>query len=53
VVVNAISTDINMNFGLEKCARCLKNGTVQSKIYTGSTSEKDIKELDPREAYKY
>ena len=26
---------------------------VQSKIYNGSTFEKDIKELDPREACKY
>jgi len=30
-----------------------KKGTVQSKIYIGSTFEKEIKELDPREAYKY
>ena len=43
-----------MNFGLEKCARiCLKRGRVQSKIHTESTFENDIKELDPRKAYKY
>jgi len=52
--VKAISTDITLNFGLEKCARiCLNKGTVQSKIYTGSTFEKNIKELEPRETYKY
>ena len=52
--VKAISKFINMNFELEKCARlCLKKGRVQSKIYIGSTFEKDIKELDLREAYKY
>ena len=45
---------INMNFGLEKCARiCLKKGRVQSEIYMGSIFEEDIKELDPTEAYKY
>ena len=43
-----------MNFGLEKCARiCLKRRSVQSKMHLGSTFENDIKELDPREAYKY
>ena len=51
--MKAISTDININFGLETCASIrLKKGRVQSKIYIGSTFEKDIKELDPREAYK-
>ena len=30
-----------------------KKGRVQSKIYIGSILEKDIKELDPRDAYKY
>ena len=31
-IVQTISKDINMNFGLEKCARiCLKRGSVQSK----------------------
>jgi len=30
-----------------------KKGRVQSKIYIGSTFEKDIKELDPRDACKY
>jgi hypothetical protein len=33
-IMKAISKDINMNFGLEKCARtCLKNGRVQNKMY--------------------
>ena len=45
---------INMNFGLEKCARiCLKRGRVQSKMHIGSIFENDIKELDPKKAYKY
>ena len=53
-IVQTISRDINMNFGLEKCARiCLKRGTVQSKMHIGGTFENDIKELDPRKAYKY
>jgi hypothetical protein len=53
-IVRTISKDINMNFGLEKCARiCLKRGSVQSKMHIGSTFENDIKELDPRKAYKY
>jgi hypothetical protein len=48
----SISIDIDMYFGLEKCARiCLKKGRVQSKIYMGSTLEKDIKELNPREVH--
>jgi hypothetical protein len=47
--VKAISKDINMNFGLEKCAKIrLKQGRVQSRRYVGSTFEKDIKRLDPR-----
>jgi len=53
-IVQTISKDINMNFGLEKCARiCLKRGRVQSKMHIGSIFENDIKELDPRKAYKY
>ena len=45
---------MNMNFGLEKCARiCLKRGSVQSKMHVGSTFDNDIKELDSRKAYKY
>ena len=53
-IVQTISKDINMNFGLQKCARiCLKRGSFQSKMYVGSTFENDIKELDPRKAYKY
>src|SRR5215469_14863296 len=43
-----------MNFGLEKCARiCIKRGRVQSKMHIGSIFENDIKELDPKKAYKY
>jgi len=43
-----------MNFGSEKCARiCLKRGSVESNMHVGSTFENDIKELDPRKAYKY
>jgi len=53
-IVQTISKNINMNFGLEKCARiCLKRGRVQSKMHIGSTFENDIKKLDPRKAYKY
>ena len=53
-IVQTISKDINMNFGLEKCARiCLKRGSVQSKMHVGSTFENDVKELDPRKAYKH
>ena len=52
--MQTISKDININFGLEKCARiCLKIGRVQSKMHIGNTFENDIKELDPRKAYKY
>jgi hypothetical protein len=48
-IVQTINKVINMNFGLEKCARiCLKRGSVQSKMHVGSTFENDIKELDPR-----
>jgi hypothetical protein len=53
-IVQTISKDITMNFGLEKCARmCLKRGRVQSKMHIGNTFENDIKELDPRKAYTY
>ena len=53
-IVQTISKDINMKFGLEKCARiCLKRGAVQSKMHVVSTFGNDIKELDPRKAYKY
>ena len=53
-IVQTISKDKNMNFVLEKCARiCLKRGRVQSKTHIGNTFENDIKELDPRKAYKY
>jgi len=53
-IVQTIIKDINMNFGLEKCATiCLKRSSVQSKMHIGSTFENDIKELDPRKAYTY
>ena len=53
-IVQTISKDMNMNFGLEKCARiCLKRGSFQSKMHVGSTFDNDIKELDLRKAYKY
>ena len=43
-IVHTISKDLNMNFGLEKCARiCLKRGRVQSKMLVGNTFENDIK----------
>ena len=43
-----------MKFGFEKCARIfLKRGSVQRKMHVGSTFETNIKELDPRKAYKY
>jgi hypothetical protein len=44
-IVQTISKDINMNFGLEKCARiCLKRGRIQSKMHIESTFENDVKE---------
>jgi len=53
-IVQTISKDMIMNFGLEKCARiCLKSGSVQSKLHVGSAFDNDIKELDSRKAYKY
>jgi len=53
-IVQAISKNMNMNFGLEKCARiCLKRGSVQNKMHIGSTFENDIKELDPRKVFRY
>ena len=53
-IVQTISKDMNMNFGLQKCARiCLKRGSVQGKMHVRSTFDNDIKELDPRKAYKY
>ena len=43
-IVQTISKYINMNFGLEKCARiCLKRGSVKSKMHVGSTFDNDIK----------
>ena len=52
-IVQPISKDINIKFGLEKCAGiCLKRDSVQSKMHVGSTFENDIKELDLSKAYK-
>jgi len=43
-IVQKISKDINMKFGLEKRATiCLKRGSVQSKMHVGSTFENDSK----------
>jgi len=37
-IVQMISKDINMNFGLQKCTRvCLKRVSVQRKMHIGST----------------
>ena len=48
-IVQTISKDINVKFGLEKCAKiCLKTGSVQSKMQVGNTFENHINELDPR-----
>jgi len=53
-IVQTIRKGINMNIGLEKCARiCLKRGSVQSQMHIGRKFENDIKDLDPRKAYKY
>jgi len=53
-IVQIVNKDMNMNFGLEKCARlCLKRGSVRSKMHVGSTFDNDIKQLEPRKAYKY
>ena len=42
-IVQTISKDINMNFGLEKCASMfLERGSVQSKMHVGSTFQNDI-----------
>jgi hypothetical protein len=54
IIFITIIKDINMNFGLEKCASiCLKRGRGQSQMHIGSTFENDIKGLDPRRADKY
>jgi len=53
-IVQTISKDMNINFGLEKCARiCFKRGSVKSKLNVGSTFDNRIKELVPRKAFKY
>jgi hypothetical protein len=53
-IVQTINKDINMYFGLEKCASIfLKRVRVQSKMHIVNTFENHIKVLDPRKAYKY
>ena len=53
-IVRAISKDIHMNFGLDKCARiCLKGCRDQSKIHRRNITENDIKELDSRKAFRH
>ena len=53
-ILQTIREDININFGLEKRGRIyLKRGRFQSKMRIGSIFENDIKELEPRKAYKY
>ena len=52
--LQTINIDINMNFGLEKRGRIyLKRLSFQSKMHEGSAFQNDIKELDPRKAYRY
>jgi hypothetical protein len=52
-IVTAISKEILVNFGLEKCSKiCLKGDGFHNKTYTGSTFENDNKELLPSKAYK-
>ena len=52
--MQTISKDINMNFGLGKCARiCLKRGSVQSEMHIGSTFESfDIQHKNEKENLK-
>ena len=53
-ILQTNSKDINKNFVLEKCARiCLKRRIIQNKMLIGNTFENDIKELEPRKAYKH
>ena len=53
-VVQTISKDIKQEFCFRKmCKNMFKKGRVQNKIHIGNTFENDIKELDPRKAYKY
>ena len=50
-IKQTISKNINMNFGLQKCARVyLKRGSVQNKMRIESTFVNDIEDLDPRKA---
>jgi hypothetical protein len=53
-ILQTIGKSINMKKKKKKCAKiCLKRGSVQSKLHIRNTIENDIKELDPRKAYKY
>jgi hypothetical protein len=52
--VQTINKDINKNIGLEKCKDiCLKRVKVQKKRHKESIFEKNVEELDARNAYKY
>jgi hypothetical protein len=53
IIVKAISKDVNMNFGFENVKDYVKKSRTQSKLCRGRTFEKDIKELNPREACMY
>jgi hypothetical protein len=48
-IVQTISKDIEVNFGLEKCPRIyLKNDRLYKKRHIENTMENEIKELNPR-----
>ena len=52
-ILKTINKDVNMNFGLEKCARIsLKKADSKAK-YIWRTFVKEIKEIDSRESYMY
>lgn len=53
-IVKTFSSDIKMEFGLEKCARIsIKKGKVQRKEHVENTGENEINELETNGAYKY
>ena len=53
-IVKAVSKDINVNFGLEKCARiCLKKVGSKAKYIQKAHFRRTFKELDPREVCNY
>ncbi|EEB19129.1 reverse transcriptase, putative [Pediculus humanus corporis] len=52
--VQTFSSDINMKFGLEKCARInIVRGKLKQKQNIEDSEEELIKELDPGSSYKY